>query len=176
MRIGGRELATSEWESEKSRELFLLLLVTGRPMTRDEIVAGLWPDGDRKRATSAFHSTLYRTRRALYSKVIVETGGWYSLQPEASFSSDVDRFLKLTQNHHPAEDPGEQTRRLSEAIKVYGGLFAPNFFSEWAEEMRQKLQGRFLDAALRLGNTLRTNRRSTSAQLKPFSRRRQRQP
>ncbi len=155
--VGGRELATIEWESEKSRELFLLLLVTGRPMTRDEMVANLWPDGDRRKATSAFHSTLYRTRRALYSKVIVETGGWYNLQSEASFSSDVQHFLQLTQASH-SEESGDEIHRLNEALKTHGGLFAPNLFSEWAEEVRKQLHERFLGAALRLGNTLQANR------------------
>jgi ATP/maltotriose-dependent transcriptional regulator MalT/DNA-binding SARP family transcriptional activator len=158
VKLGGRLVAPNEWESEKSRELFLLFLTSGRPMTRDAIVASLWPDGDRKRATSAFHSTLHRCRRALYPKVIVEAGGWYSLQPEGFFSSDVGRFADLTQTVDEDSSAGTEIKRLTEATATYRGPFAPSLFSEWAEELRRTLEDRSVSVALRLGQLLRAAR------------------
>jgi ATP/maltotriose-dependent transcriptional regulator MalT/two-component SAPR family response regulator len=154
VRLAGRIVDPAEWESEKSREMFLLLLASGRPLTRDEVVVALWPDAERKKATSVFHSTLHRTRRALYAKVIVEAGGWYSLQPEASFSSDVARFMELTASVD-AGGPDAECKRLSDALALYDGPFAPSMFGEWAEERRQFLHSRFLEAGLRLGQLLR---------------------
>ncbi len=155
--LAGRELDAVEWGSEKGRELFLLLLVSSRPMTRGEIVANLWPDGDPKKAASVFHSTLHRVRRALYPKVIIETGGWYSLQPEGAFSSDVGRFLQITQTPSTDDFAGE-AERLGEAMTIYRGPFAPSLFSEWAEEMRRRFHERFLDGALSLAQAMRANK------------------
>jgi hypothetical protein len=55
VRVGGRLVQSMEWESERSKELFLLLLANARPMTRDEIVATIWPERGGKRASSVFH-------------------------------------------------------------------------------------------------------------------------
>ena len=150
VKMGGRQVEAIEWESEKSRELFLLLLTFARPMTRDEIIAALWPDGERKKSTSAFHSTLHRTRRALYPKVVVESGGWYGLQPEASFSSDVGDFAESSAAI-ASSDAESTVASLTNAVNAYGGSFVPNLFSDWAEQTRRNLQDQYLTACLRLG-------------------------
>lgn len=158
VKLGGRFVSPIEWESEKSRELFLFLLTSGRPLTRDAIISNLWPDGDRKRVTSAFHSTLHRCRRALYSKVIVEAGGWYSLQSEGSFSSDVGRFQDLTRSAQDDLSREAEMKRLTEAAEAYCGPFAPSLFAEWSGELRRALEDRFISVALRLGQLLRAER------------------
>ncbi len=154
--IDGRPVLSLEWESEKSREFLLLLLTRQQPMSRDEIVALLWPEAGGKRAVSSFHSTLYRVRHALYQGCIVESGGKYRLNSRGVFVSDVARFQAMT-----AALPGDQLRRnlenLMEAVTLYRGPFAPSIDSEWADSLRRQLEERFLSVAIHLTEKLLAN-------------------
>jgi DNA-binding SARP family transcriptional activator len=147
--IDGRTMSSVEWESEKSRELFLLMLTTGRALRRDEIASALWPDTERARSVSAFHSTIHRIRKALYPECVIEFGGLYQLNPAASFQCDVTRFQALLKKARDRR--GEESHRaLSDAITLYRGPFAPSLDSEWADDLRRQLEERFVEMAGRL--------------------------
>ncbi|MEO8457403.1 MAG: tetratricopeptide repeat protein, partial [Chloroflexota bacterium] len=150
--VGGRRVEAVEWQGEKSRELFLILLLAERPLTRDEIIASLWPDHGGTRARSVFHTTLHRAREALYREAIVESGGGYSPQPSGRFTSDVARFVQLTDTPRLGEaGDGSATR---EAVDLYKGPLAPGFSSEWVEEKRRFLEGRMLHALAAMADAL----------------------
>ncbi len=150
-----RKILSLEWATEKSKELFLLLLTLQRSMRRDEITTALWPDVSPKRASSAFHSTLYRLRRALYPECIVESSGLYSLQPKGTFRCDATEFQTSVDK---ARDAGETNKEyeanLRAAVALYHGSFAPDLDSDWAKTIRVRLDEQFLDVAYRLINLL----------------------
>ena len=155
VRVGGRLVLSVEWESEKSKELFLLLLTSARPLTRDEIVAAIWPDAGGKRASSVFHSTLHRIRRALYRECLVESGGAYALQPSGTFVLDVQDFTHLTERARALADDREGgIEVLRQAVHLYSGPFAPLLDSDWAQSHRLRLEERFTEAATRLNRQL----------------------
>lgn len=155
VRIEGRKVLDLEWESEKSKELFLLLLVHERPLRRDEVVAALWPEAGGSRASSAFHSTLYRVRRALYAECVIESGGAYTVNPGGSFSSDVREFERLAKaTRGMAEDDPSHVDALRAAVDLYGGPFAPSLENEWADSRRLRLEERFLELAAKLAERL----------------------
>ncbi len=155
VRLDGRPVMELEWESEKSKEMFLLLLMSAQPMRRGELIAALWPDTGGKRATSVFHSTLHRLRRALYSECVVESGGTYALNPSGSFQCDALEFERLLQR---AEGSGEESPRCTDilrtAFNLWRGAFAPDLDAEWADTIRTKLEREFLDTAARLSDML----------------------
>ena len=93
--IGGREITDLEWRSEKSKEMFFFFLCNRRPLRKEEIVAALWPDLPDEKTTSAFHSNMYRLRKALYQDCIAKDSGRYILDPRGQFTFDVERFQKL---------------------------------------------------------------------------------
>lgn len=153
--MDGRKVVDIEWESEKSKELLLLLLLQGRPLRRDEVVAALWPEAGGSRASSAFHSTLHRVRRALYAECVVEAGGAYALNSGGSFPCDVREFERLTEAaRRMAEDDPAYVNTLRAAIDLYRGPFAPNVESEWADTRRLRLEEQFLEVAAKLGDSL----------------------
>lgn len=143
VQVGERQVLNVEWESEKAREMFLLLVMEHRPLTRDEVVAYLWPETGGSKASSLFHSTLHRLRRALYKEVVKEDGGRYRISPEVSVTSDVDEF-------RAGVDRQEDTTELREALSLYAGPFAPSLESDWADTLRATLEETFLQAAQRL--------------------------
>jgi two-component SAPR family response regulator len=155
MRMDSRKVLDLEWESEKSKELFLLLLTQQRPLRRDEIVAALWPEAGGSKASSAFHSTLYRVRRALYAECVVESGGAYVLNPRGSFLYDVREFERLSERTRTmAEDDLSCVDTLRAAIDLYRGPFAPNLEGEWAEACRLRFEQAFLEVAAKLADRL----------------------
>ena len=154
-RVAGRLVLSVEWESEKGKELFLLLLTSAHPLTRDEIIAAIWPDAGGKRASSVFHSTLHRIRRALYRECLVESGGAYALQPSGTFVFDAQDFTQLTEKARGLKDDREGSLDIMrQAVHLYSGPFAPLLESDWAQSYRLRLEERFTEVAARLTTQL----------------------
>jgi two-component SAPR family response regulator len=145
--IAGRTIAESEWSSLKSKEMLFLFLTARQPLSRDQCCAALWPDFDQSRATSNFHSTLYRLRSATYFDIISSTNGRYRLNPLGSFASDVGTFEELVRDTEET-GPSDSSRIdvLERAVRLYHGPFGPDFYSDWAENLRQRLEDRYLRA------------------------------
>jgi LuxR family maltose regulon positive regulatory protein len=149
----GREILNLEWESEKSKELLLLLLTHERPLRRDEIVTALWPEAGASRAISAFHSNLYRVRRALYTECVIESGGTYTLNPAGAFRYDVREFERAVETaRRMAEDAPGYVDTLRRATDLYRGPFAPGFEGEWVNARRLKLEQAFLEIGAKLAD------------------------
>jgi two-component SAPR family response regulator len=138
--IGGREITDLEWRSEKSKEMFFFFLCNRRPLRKEEIVAALWPDLQDEKTTSAFHSNMYRLRKALYQDCIAKESGRYILDPRGQFVFDVERFQKLVAEADRAPKGSPEAGALMEkALDLYKGSFAMDFYSEWAETLRWQL-------------------------------------
>lgn len=139
--MNGREVTDLEWRSEKSKEMFFFFVVNRRALRKDEIVAALWPDMPDEKTTSAFHSNMYRLRKALYQDVIAKESGRYILDPNATFVFDVDDYQKALQdaNSAPGGSP-EAIAAMERAMALYTGPFAADFYSEWAQTLRYQLE------------------------------------
>ena len=153
MEISGREITDLEWRSEKSKEMFFFFLCNRRPLRKDEIVAALWPDLPEDKTSSAFHSTLYRLRQALYPECIAKDSGRYILDPRGRFVFDVEEFQRALQEAEalPQGSP-EALVALAAAPELYQGAFAADFYTEWAETLRWQLE----EQVMRLLTTLST--------------------
>ena len=138
--LAGREITDLEWRSEKSKEMFFFFLCNRRPLRKEEIVAALWPDLPDEKTTSAFHSNMYRLRKALYPEVIAKDSGRYILDPRSQFEFDVERFQELLAKAGSRPNGSEETISLmGQALALYSGPFAMDFYSEWAETLRWQL-------------------------------------
>ena len=155
VQMDGRKVLDLEWESDKSKELFLLLLTHERPLRRDEIVAALWPEAGGSKASSAFHSSLYRARRALYVECVIESGGAYAINRSGTFLYDVREFERAVETiRGMAEDDPNYVDTLREAMNLYRGPFVSNLEAEWADALRLRLEGKFLWVAAALADGL----------------------
>jgi LuxR family maltose regulon positive regulatory protein len=148
---GGRRVLDFEWQSEKSKEMFLFLLRRGEPARKEEILAALWPDLARDKCNSSFHSTLYRLRRALYTECVVEQSGRYMLNPRGRFWCDAIEFESLMRK---AEQNGQRSarwaRNLRQAVNLYRGPLGMDFYSDWLEADRRRLEDMCLRSLARL--------------------------
>jgi LuxR family maltose regulon positive regulatory protein len=149
--VGGRRVQHFEWQSDKSREMLLFLLRHGAPARKEEIVAALWPDLPRDKCNSSFHSTLYRLRRVLYGHCVIEQTGRYALNPHGRFWCDAVELESLVRK---AEQGQHRSPRwagsLQRALNLYRGSFGIDFYSEWLEAERRRLEDMCIRAISRL--------------------------
>jgi ATP/maltotriose-dependent transcriptional regulator MalT/DNA-binding SARP family transcriptional activator len=138
--VGGRQVSDEQWASARAKELFFLLLAHREGIRKEQAVELLYPELPREKCNSAFHSNLYRVRRALYQESVVKQDGAYLLNPDGQFEWDVEKFDAALARAHQCE-PGSRERALAfqEALEFYEGPFAETFESEWAAACRSRL-------------------------------------
>jgi two-component SAPR family response regulator len=147
----GHEISDLEWRSEKSREMFFFFMTQRRGLRKEEIVAALWPDMAEDKTTSAFHSNMYRLRKALYQDVIAKESGRYGLDPNLAISFDVEQFQRELEAETAAEKGSPEAQaHMERAVELYKGPFAAEFYSEWAESLRWQLEEQYTSLLSRL--------------------------
>ena len=88
---------------------------------------------------------MYRLRKALYSDCIAKDSGRYVLDPQGRFVFDVEEFQQALETADGLE-PGDDNRisLMEKALKLYRGQFAPDFYSEWAENLRWQTEEQYM--------------------------------
>jgi adenylate cyclase len=121
--------------------LALLVLARGRGISRDKLVAVLWPDATPDRARPQLSDALYVLRNALGEDVVRSVGDALALDPSA-LASDVAEFERLLEEGRPEE-----------AVALYGGPLLDGFhlsgsveFGTWLDGERAALDRRYADA------------------------------
>lgn len=139
--VGGREVSDEQWASARAKEMFFLLLSHRGGLRKEEAVEHLYPDLPREKCNSAFHSNLYRIRKALYQESVVKRDGAYLLNPDGQFDWDVEQFESaIERGRREASGSKERALAFQEAVEQYGGPFAEVFQSEWAAATRARLE------------------------------------
>jgi len=153
----GREpVAAGDWQREKARQIFQLLLThRGQWFYREQIVDQLWPrlppdaaERDFKVALSALTKALepYRPRGA-QPFFVVRRGNVYGLNPAARIATDADHFQQLAGSDDVAS--------LRQALALYQDDYLPDsLYEDWARSERQRLRHLFLTTAERLARHL----------------------
>src|SRR5690606_25331154 len=91
--------------------LAILAASRGQGISRDKLVAWLWPDSDAERARGLLKQAVHAVRRALGPEAILSAGDELRLN-DAVVASDVSAFEQAV----AADDPAR-------AVAVYGGPF-----------------------------------------------------
>ncbi|MEO8540569.1 MAG: tetratricopeptide repeat protein, partial [bacterium] len=140
--VGGREIEDEDWASARAKEMFFLLLQNRQGIRKEEAVEYLYPELPREKCNSAFHSNLYRIRRALFQDSVVKgDDGIYQLNPDALFEWDVKDFQDSVERARKSPAGSrERAVALQEALELYAGPFATAFQSEWAAAVRDELE------------------------------------
>lgn len=153
--VGDTEVAPDAWASQRAAELFFIFLSNRGGVRKEEAVARLYPDLTPEKCNSAFHSNLYRIRRALYQDSIVRRNGLYLLNPDGEFRWDVEEFEAAVERarEQPAGSP-ERAERYRQALEYYRGPFAESFYGEWADAIRQRVEDHAQEALSSLAGYL----------------------
>lgn len=121
--------------------LATLALTPDRPVSRDRLIALLWPESDTDRARHLLADSLYVLRSGLGEDAVLAAGDDVRLNP-ARIDSDVAQFERAV-----AEGDFER------AVTVYAGPFLDGFFlpgaagfERWVEAERARLAQRYATA------------------------------
>ncbi len=132
----------------RRRLLALLALVAGHGaygLTRDKLLAYLWPESDTPRARNSLKQALFSLRRIVGPCALVSSGDIVRLDP-AAIDVDAWEFEAALDRGHAAG-----------AVALYGGPFLDGFFvaglgelEAWVEGERRRLSRRRTEALQRL--------------------------
>lgn len=146
--FGGASLAAASGPidgsaAQRHRLALLAVLATSAPkvVSRDKLIAWLWPERDAERARGLLNQAVYVLRQALGPDAILASGDTLRLDPDL-VEADVVAFER-------ALAAGDRER----AIAVYAGPFLDGFFLDdsqaferWVERERQRLAGAYARA------------------------------
>ncbi|HZI74204.1 MAG TPA: BTAD domain-containing putative transcriptional regulator, partial [Gemmatimonadales bacterium] len=135
----------------RKRSLALLALVglsTEQGLSRDRVLAFLWPESDTERARNNLKQTLFQLRQDLHEDVFVRSPGVLRLDSTA-ISVDACDFQAALERDNPTT-----------AVTLYRGPFLDGFylpalaeFERWVESERARLAQRYAGALEALANS-----------------------
>ncbi|MCL4516490.1 MAG: transcriptional regulator [Firmicutes bacterium] len=163
---GKEEVASKEWQREKARQLFQLLLTNRRQLLpREQIMEVLWPDldpesaaRDFKVAMNALNNVLEPGRPARSTPFyIFRQGSLYGLNLSAGYWLDVDEFESLiAKGGLLAEKNREEAMELyRRALGLYEGDYLQDcLYEDWSSTERERLLSLYFRTASKLAQLL----------------------
>ena len=149
---GDNPVTPHEWQREKARQLFQLLITTrGQWLQREQIVDLLWPDMPADSATRDFKVALNALNRALEPKrprsapfyFIIRQGSAYGINPQAHLVTDAEVF--------DTQALAEDADHLQAALALYEEDYMPDCcYSDWASIARENYRQKYLAVTERL--------------------------
>jgi len=121
-----------DWDSLKALELLFYLLEHRNGVTTFEVAEALWPGKTESKASSSFHTTLYRLRKAMGGELIESANRRYYLHRKFKIEYDVEQYRQLSQK---AKESGKLVD-FARAAEVYRGDYLLGFDSNWIEDIR----------------------------------------
>jgi two-component SAPR family response regulator len=133
-------------------ELFFLLLDSGRPLRKEQIITALWPETD-DRINQTLHSTIHYLRKPLGEACIASHSGTYWLDLASLYGEEVWYDVAAFQAHEARakealaanDDVAARTEFLA-MVELYRGDYLQSFYSDWCTFQRDKLRLAYLDA------------------------------
>jgi two-component SAPR family response regulator len=129
-----------DWDSLKALELLFYLLENRSGVTTYEVAEALWPGKSESKASSSFHTTLYRLRKSMGGELIESANRRYYLHRNFKIDYDVDQYKQLAQR---AKETGKLLD-YQQVIEIYRGDFMLGFDSTWVEDARMGLHAEHL--------------------------------
>jgi len=160
--IDGRPV--THWHGQRTRSLMQFLTAHRlRGVSRDELIAAVWPDVDEDNGRHRLHQGIYELRSTLraaapYRSPIVCVNGAYGFDQSVPIWVDVEAFDGLVSAAMRTIMEG----RLDEAIEVSQAaleLYRGDFLrqatdADWATPERNRLCARFVLISIQLGELL----------------------
>ena len=135
-----------KWRTKKARELFSYLYhLQGQPVDKDTILIQLWPETDKKNATSLLHTALYSIRKALTAfdleDLIVYDKKKYAIRTELIHSdlAEVNRLCLALRKNDEA-----YIFNCKEILSCYRGEYLSGISCEFAVAPRAYYEQKFL--------------------------------
>ena len=149
-----RPFAADAWTTRRAHDI-LCFIASRRHhrASKDTIIDTFWGEADFDDVAKNFHPTVSHIRKALNSNqplkqnFLLYRDGDYMLNPEYSYSIDIEEFDRLVAEGDSARRAREQERCVAcyeAAITLYRGEFMRGCYDEWVEEQRSYYSEQYL--------------------------------
>ncbi|HEX5708757.1 MAG TPA: BTAD domain-containing putative transcriptional regulator, partial [Pyrinomonadaceae bacterium] len=149
-----RPLAADAWVTKRARDILCFIASRRhRRASKDTIIDTFWADADFAVVEKNFHPTVSHIRKALNSNqplkqnFLLYRDGDYQLNPEFSYSIDIEEFDRLVAEGEAARRARDQetlVRAFEGALALYRGDFMQGSYDDWVEEQRSYYQEQYL--------------------------------
>ncbi len=163
VRVNGRVVTQSHWQSASVRDLFFFFLLSPRPLTKEEVGEAFWPDIDPDQLKLRFKNNLYRLRHALGREVILFENNVYFFNRHQDYEYDVEEFDSHISQARIAERIDDKIALLRLAVKLWHGTYLQGLDVGWAWPERRRLEQECLEALRQLAELQRLGGDQASA-------------
>lgn len=146
------------WRMARAMELFFFLLAADHPLSKDAILAALWPDDD-EQAMRSFHDTIYQLRKLFGVASLVHHQKAYHLDLAACYGKGVFYDVQTFQQAHLEAAQALSLQELTRAkeallkmVQCYRGEYGRAFYHEWCSFRRDELRAHYLEARRQLAH------------------------
>lgn len=146
----------TRWRMARAMELFFLLLDSGRPLRKEQIITALWSE-TYDHLNQTLHSTIYYLRKTLGESSIASHAGTYWLDLASLYGNEVWYDITAFQEHRArakqaleGKDDMTAKTELLAMVDLYRGDYVQSFYSDWCTFQRDKLRLAYLDARQQL--------------------------
>ena len=144
VRINNKVVNSTDWVTQSSRDLFLMLVAHPEGLTKEEAGVILWPECSTDELRWRFKNTIYRLRRAIGKDVILFEGDIYRFNHSMDYENDADTFERMLDLAGASPDVARRIYHYEAAAKLYRGDYLPELSEDWVVVQREKLRTRFL--------------------------------
>ncbi len=161
--LGFDEVADRKWQRDKSKEIFLYLLLNkNRYVPKEEIMQALWEDADDKSADRDFKVALNALLKVIEPNrsarenpyFILRKQTMYRLNPKADIRTDLEKFRRHVETGLSEKVAEKTVEQLLKAAELYKGkLFEEKLSIEWIAQERERIEQLYIQALERLAQS-----------------------
>jgi two-component SAPR family response regulator len=163
VRVNGKLVSQSHWQTASVRDLFFFLLLSQHPLTKDEIGATFWPEIEPDQLKLRFKNDLYRLRHALGTDVVLFENNSYFFNRHQDYEYDVEEFDSHLAQARIAGQAEDKIAQLRAATRLWHGSYLHGVDATWVWPERQRLEQECLEAFRQLAELQRVGGDRVSA-------------
>jgi len=150
VKINGRLVTSSQWQTQEARNLFFYFLSTTQAVTKEQVGVEFWPDVSPSQLKIQFKNNIYRLRRALGQDTILYENNLYQFNHTLDYEYDVSDFETQIAQAEIAQDIRERITCYQSAVALVKGSYLEDIDTAWVVSERERLRREYLSALLNL--------------------------
>lgn len=154
VRINGKLITSSQWQTQSVRELFFYLFASAKPVTKEKVGTAFWPDISPAQLRLRFKNNIYRLRRAVGQETVLFEDNLYHFNHALEYDYDLDDFETALAEARYAQDPTLQISLYKKAVDLVHGSFLEDIHADWAWVERERIELHIISALMRLSRLL----------------------